>query len=137
MRDADAVNVFRRMARVPSNRLTALPRLRQDIPQGFALPGAAGSRPQGRAVRRRFHEPVNAVEVGALAGGDRSPEDGRQHRLERQQVSHHALLDQAFQVRHATGVEQRMDHLPIRGIPTHQQQFLRDRFSHCDEMVLL
>jgi hypothetical protein len=52
--------------------------------------------------------------------------------LQRGNVPHAPGIDQKGKCWELTRVHHWGDYLPIRGIPTHEQQFLRDRFSHWD-----
>ena len=67
----------------------------------------------------------DAMLVGALAGGDGGPQRGTQRGLEGGDVAHDALLDETGEVGHFSGVEQRMDDLPVGGIPADEENFAR------------
>ena len=68
-------------------------------------------------------KPVDPVFVGPLARRDRSPQHRRQTRLQRRDVAHHPLLQETRQMRHLPRIQQRVNHLPISGIPADQENF--------------
>ena len=58
------------------------------------------------------------------------PEHGGKLRVEGGHVAHHPVVDKAFQVGHLARVHQRIDHLPIGGVPTDQQHLFCQRICH-------
>src|SRR5437016_6458686 len=118
------------MARVPPDRVAALAGLAEDIPDCFTLSAGAGDRPKTGSVRSRLDESKDAVLRGALPRGDAGPEDRREYRLERENISRDTSLHDSLEVGHAAGVHQRMDHLPVSSIPADEQELLCERRSH-------
>ncbi len=91
--------------------------------------------PGGDRLRTVVNAGIEASfkEVSALPGGDRCPQDRRQHRLESEQITDDATLHQPLEVRHPAGVHQWMDQLPIGCIPPDEEKLLRDGFRHDGE----
>ncbi len=127
--DADAADRFGRMRRVPSDDMRLAASLCDDVPKRLGFARGAAGRANAVAVGGRFDEAEDSVLVRAFAGGDRIPEDRRQCGAKRRDISHHAALDEARQRRHLSGVHQRGNHLPIRGVPTHEQNTRSQRSS--------
>lgn len=109
------------MACLPAADHRAQAALGQDVPERLAGAGTGADGAHPGAVGGGFDELVDAVPVGAFAGGDARPEDRREQRREGMEVAHRATLDQPLEMGHPPGVEQRVDHLPIGGVPTDEQ----------------
>ncbi len=95
----------------------------EDVPDRLGLAGQVGVRADAAGDRVRFGEAEDAVLERALAGGDGGPQRGAQRGLEGGDVAHHALLKEAGEVGHLAGIEQRMDDLPVGGVPADEQDF--------------
>ena len=131
---ARAVDGLRRVRCVPAHHVHAQPALREHVPE--RLRPARGARRDTHALpgRVRFHEVQDAVLVGGLPGGNGGPQDRRELRFQRAQVGAGADRHQARQVRHLPARQQRVDHLPVGGVPTEDQEALR-RCGH--EAIIL
>jgi len=60
-----------------------------------------------------------------LSGGDGCPQHRRERRMERGDLPPGAVLHEALHVGHFAGVDERLDDLPVGGIPPDQQNFTR------------
>ena len=131
---ARAIDGLRRVRRVPAHHVHAQPALREHVPE--RLGPARGARRDTHAFpgRIRFHEVQDAVLVGRLPGGNGGPQDRRELRLQRAQVGAGAGRQQARQVRQLPTRQQRVDHLPVGGVPTEDQEALH-RCGH--EAIIL
>ncbi len=78
----EAVHLLRRPGRPPAQGADALAGVGEEVPQRLDAPHVAGDRRGALAAGLVHDEMADAVLVRGLAGGDRRPEDGRQHRLE-------------------------------------------------------
>jgi len=121
VRDHDPVDGLTGVARPPADDVGAQPLLIEDVPDRLGPAPEVGDGPRAAGGRVRLREAVDAVLVGALAGGDAGPEHRREHRIERRQIAHDAVLDQVLEVRHLAGVDERADHLPVRGVPADEE----------------
>lgn len=94
----------------------------ENIPDRLGFAREQGDRTHTRSVGQGFGETVDAVFVGALAGGDGCPKHRAEHGVNRRHVAVNAAGDQTGQVRELTRLEQRADHLPISRVPADEQQ---------------
>ena len=97
------------------------PLLVEDIPDGLGLAGEIGDRADAAGDGVRLGKAEDAVLVRALAGGDGGPEGGAERGLEGGDVAPDALPEEAGEVGHFPGIQQRLDDLPVRRIPPDQQ----------------
>ena len=128
--DDCAVDRLGRMTGPPADDVTAQTGLREDIPERFAFARSARVRARAAVDRIGLDETVDAVLVCEFSGRDRIPEHGRENRLERGQISHHAAIDQPVERWHQTFLQQRSDVFPISRIPTNEEDFSFPVFSH-------
>ncbi|MEZ5356646.1 MAG: hypothetical protein R2762_28755 [Bryobacteraceae bacterium] len=89
----------------PADNVGVGPVLHQDVPQRLAAAGSGRHRTHAAGIRVQFGEAEDAVLVRELAGGNRVPQHRRQHRIERLDVAHDAVIDQKAQIREFSPVE--------------------------------
>ena len=94
----------------------------------LVLRAEVGDRPDAAVDRVRLGEAVDAVLMGALAGGDRGPQHGRERRVEGGEVPGDAAIHHALQVRHLAGVQQRVDQFPVGCVPADEQHLAGNRW---------
>jgi hypothetical protein len=123
MRDRDAVNGLGGMAGPSTDDHAAQTALAEDIPHRFALAREDGDRLNATAIGRGLGEAVNAMFEGALAGGDGGPQHGRERGSESGELRHRPAFDEAPDVGHLARVHQRMDDLPVGGVPADEEDF--------------
>lgn len=82
-------------------------------------------RAHARVVGPRLDETPHAMLVGDLAGGNGGPHDRRHGRVQARQVADAALLHQGLQGRHLPGIQQRVNQLPVGGVPADQEDLAR------------
>ncbi len=111
------------VGRPPADGDGVFPLLVEDIPDGLGLAREIGDRADAAGDRVRLGEAEDTMLVRALAGGDGGPERGAERGLEGGDVAHHAFFKKARKVGHFAGVEQRVDDLPVRGVPADEQHF--------------
>ena len=93
----------------------------EDVPDGLGLAGEIGDGADAAGDGIGLGEAEDAMLVRALAGGDGGPQRGAERGLEGGDVSHDAFFKKAREVGHFAGVEQRVDDLPVRGVPADEQ----------------
>ena len=101
--------------------------LSEDLPERAALSRGCRDGDDGTGAGIHLRESRHAVMVGHLARGDARPEHRRELRFERCQVAARARFHKPGQTRQFTGIEQRMDDLPVGRIPADEKQFLPTR----------
>ena len=74
-----------------------------------------------RAGCAHLGEAENLVNIGTLAGPDPVPQHRRLNGLKRDDVGHHAFLEETGENRHLAVFDQRADDFPVGGIPSDQQ----------------
>ncbi len=102
--------------------LNAQSGLRKNVPEGFDLSGCRGRGASAPGHGVRFDEPENPMPVGGLSRDQRSPEQGRNRRGKAGQVPHDPARDQLREMGQATRIEERVYDLPVRGIPTDEDE---------------
>ena len=85
----------------------------ENLPKRAALPCRGGDGHDGAGAGVNFRESRHAVVIGHLPRGDARPEHRGELRLERGQVATGACLDKPGEARKLTGIEERMDDLPV------------------------
>ena len=113
------------VGRPPADGDGVFPLLVEDVPDRLGLAREVGDGADAAGDGVRLGKAEDAVLVRALAGGDGGPQRGAQRRLEGGDVAHDALLQEAGEVGHFPGVEQRVDDLPIGGVPADEQDLAR------------
>ena len=99
----------------------------ENVPQRFRFSREVGNRLHTAPVRRWLGEAEDAMLERTLSSGDGSPQHRREWRMERRDLPCSAVFDEALDVGHFAGIDQRMDRLPVRGIPSDQENFTRGR----------
>ena len=120
---------------VPPDHIRAQPALRQDVPQRLRAAARARGRADARAVGVGLGEPKHAMRIGALAGRDGVPEDRRENWPRRGEVARGAAFEQARERRHQALRKQRLDHLPVGGVPAHEKHTARKAGSRCSRWL--
>jgi len=111
------------VGRPPADGDGVFPLLVEDVPDRLGLAREIGDRADAAGDGIGLGKAEDAVFVRALAGGDGGPQRGAERGLEGGDVAHHALLEEAGEVGHFPGVEQRVDDFPVGGVPTDEQDF--------------
>src|ERR1700733_4444045 len=105
--DYGALNRFGGITGPPADHDAAFTALSEDIPQRLAVARKVGDALYAAPVRPGFHEAMNAVVKGALAGGDGGPQHRREGGLKGGDRSCAACADQAADVGHSARGHQR------------------------------
>jgi len=114
--------IFLAMRGEPAHDMTAQAAAAEDLPERTALACGGGDGNDGTRAGVHFREPRHAVVVRHLSRGDARPEHRGELRLKGRQVAARPPLDKAGDAGQLSGVEERMDDLPVGGIPANQQQ---------------
>ena len=93
----------------------------ENVPDRGALAGPGSNRLDPARQRMRLQKSMHPVMHGALAGGDRRPEQRRQHGLQRPQIPGHTRFHQAPQRGHLSRGHQGSGDVPIGAVPTHEE----------------
>src|SRR5579862_2256413 len=118
------------MAGEPAEDVSPVSALRENIPDGFDLARSAGGWAHTSGLRIRLHEAVDAMLIGALAGGYRVPQHRRKNRTQSRQVANDATIDKVIERGHKTLVQKGIDQLPVGSIPADQENFFGERSTH-------
>ena len=97
----------------------------EDVPDGLGLSREIGDGADAAGDGILLGKAEDAVLIRALAGGDGGPQRGTERGLEGGDVTHDAALKEAGEVGHFPGVEQRVDDLPIGGVPSDEEDLAR------------
>ncbi len=116
-----AVDRLGGMAGPPADHDAAQIVLIENVPQRFRFSREIRDRLHAAAVRSWLGEAVDAMLERPLSGGDGSPQHRRERRMQGGDLPGDAVLDQALDVGHFAGVHERMDDLPVGGIPPDQE----------------
>ena len=117
----DAVHPFRRVGGPPAEDARAAVEGAEDVPQRLDLAPVGGDRqfpPRGGIPDRELQDPVL---VGALAGGDGGPQDGREHRLLRDDGPPRRARLQRRERRQPAPFHQPVEDHPIGGVQPDEQ----------------
>ena len=98
--DRDAVNRLRRMTGKPAKDVSLESSLGKNVPDRLDFARCARDRPDAAVLRVRLHEPVDAMLVRTLAGGDGIPQHGRENGPQSRQIPHDAMVDEIVQSVH-------------------------------------
>jgi hypothetical protein len=131
IRDHHAVDRLGGMTGPPADHDTAQAILIEDVPERFRFSGQVRDRLDAAAVLCGLGEAVNAVFERPFAGGDRSPQHRRKRWMQCRNLPHGAAFDEALDVGHFASVHERMDDLPVGGIPPDQENFARGHSGDC------
>src|SRR4051812_25520135 len=112
------------MAAEPAYDVTSQPLLGKDIPESFGLPRSAGHGAHGARSGVNFGETQNSMFVRPFSRCNRVPEHRGKNGFQRGEVRHDTLFKETGQDGHLAGIEQGMDHLPVRSVPTNYKSFL-------------
>ena len=106
----------------PAHHMGLQPVLAQHLPHRLATTRRGRDR---HHLARLIHlrEARHAVMIRMLPGGDARPKHRRELRVQRGQRAGGALFQQALQGRHLPGIHQRLDDLPVRAVPTDEEEF--------------
>ena len=119
--DHGAVDRFGGIAGPPADHNTAFAVLSENIPKRFAGAREVGNALYAAPIRTGFHEAVNAMVEGALAGSDGGPQHWRKRRLERGDRGGTACAYEAAEVGHPARLYERANHLPVGRVPSDQK----------------
>ncbi len=106
----------------PSDDMAPQPALAEHLPQRAALSGGGGNGDHFPAGRVHLRETLHAMMIGHLARGNGRPQHRRKLRLQRRQIARSPALDQSRDRGELSAIQQRVDQLPIGGIPSHEQK---------------
>ena len=115
--DADAAGGVRRGGERPVDEVSLEVVTFEEVPKGRAVPGGE----RRWRVRSWILLSQDSVGEGAAAGRQRGPEQFRDERLGRSQHAHDAARDERLEMRHRARVEQRMQELPVGGLPADEK----------------
>ena len=104
--------------------------LRQDVPERLGL--ARGTRGYAHAIAGWvwFNKVQDAVFVGRLASGDGGPQQRRKFGLHGAEVCPRPGRNECSEVGHLSARKQRVNDLPIGGVPTENQETLDRASAH-------
>ena len=119
-----------RMARPPPDDVRPSALLVEHIPERLHLAARAQHRAHALLLGVGLYKSQNAVLVGRFARRHAGPEHRGKWGVQRGEVAHRAALDEPAQRGHLAGVHQRMQHLPVGGVPADEEHFLGNRVRH-------
>ena len=104
--------------------------LREDVPERLGLARGTCRHTHAIAGWIGLNKVQNAVLVGRLAGGDGGPQYRREFGLHGAEVGPRSGCNECGEIRHLSAREQRVNDLPIGGIPTENQEALDRASAH-------
>ena len=125
-----ALNGFGGMGRKPVDHAAAKSVLAQNVPQRLRLARSAADRASAQPVGGWLGKPEDTMFIGAFAGGDGVPQDGRDDRVQSGDPAAGAAFDQTLEHGHLAPVHEGMDDLPVRRVPAEQQDAFGMSLGH-------
>lgn len=121
----EAVHFLRRMGRPPAEQADPSSGVGEQVPKRLGPPHVAGHRlvAPGRPIAS--DEVPDAVLIGALAGGDGRPEDGRKGRLEGLEATVGPFTPQTCEVRQLAFREQEIDRFRVEAVEAENEEARR------------
>ena len=126
-----AVDRLGGMAGPPADHDAAQIVLIENVPQRFRFSREVRHRLHAASIRSWLGETVDAMLERPLSGGDGCPQHRRERRMQRRDLPHRAVFHQPLDVGHFARVHQRMDDLPVGGIPPDQQNSYVEAMESC------